>query len=210
MEAGAVKGKIKIILAAAVKGVVVGVVARAWMRWISTDPEFSWSGSIFIVMVFMGFMVNHSIVRLLRQRFKGSRSVFLIRTGGVIFSLPIFAGAGGIMFPAVALASVGTWNTALGKRARGVLLLLALVIPIKISIDIISDFGWSFATIGRILLFVSIYSVVILATKPTLSPFRNEASEVVKMNKLKKILLVLAILVIGGKIIIVTLGISGV
>ncbi len=209
MEPSAVKGKIKIILAALMKGFVVSVVARAWMRWISTDPEFSWSGSIFIVLAFMIFMVNHSIVGLLRQRFKGRRSVFLIRTSGVIFSLPIFTAAGGMMFPTVALASVGTWNTALGKRVRGVLLLLALIIPIRISMDIISDFGWSFATIGRILLFGLIYSVVILATKPTLSPFRNEASEVVKMSKRNKILLVVGILLIGGVFFIFTVGLSG-
>lgn len=210
MEAGGIKQKIKIILAALIKGFVVGVVARAWMRWISTDPEFSWSGSIFIVMTFMIFMVNHSIVSLLRQRFKGRRSVFLIRTSGVIFSLPIFTAAGGIMFPSVALASVATWNSPLGKRIKGVLLLLALIIPVIISRNIVSDFGWSFATIGRILLFVFIYTVVIFATKPTVSPFRNEASEVVKLSKSKKILLVVAILAIGGIFFILTFGISGV
>lgn len=209
MDSGAVKGKIKVILAALIRGLVLGVVARAWMRWISTDPEFSWSGSIFIVLAFMIFMVNHSIVRLLRQRFKGRRSVFIIRTGGVIFSLPIFTAAGGIMFPAVALASVATWNTALGKRTRGVLFLLALIIPIRISMDIISDFGWSFATIGRILLFISIYSLITIATKPTLSPFRNEASEVIKMSRGKKILLVVGILLVGGIFFIFTVGLSG-
>lgn len=209
MEVIAIKRKIKIILAALIKGFVLGVVARAWMRWISTDPEFSWSGSIFIVIAFMIFMVNQSLVRLLRQRFKGRRSVLLIRIIGVIFSLPIFSAAGGIMFPAVALASVGTWNTALGKRTRGVLLLLALIIPVIISKDIVSDFGWTLATIGRILLFVSIYAAITLATKPTISPFRNQASEVVKMSNGKKILLVVGILVIGGIFFIFTVGLSG-
>ena len=209
MEVSSVKQKIKVIFTALIMGFVLGVVARAWMRWISTDPEFSWSGSIFIVIAFMIFMVNQSLVRLLRQRFKGRRSVLLIRIGGVIFSLPIFSAAGGIMFPAVALASVGTWNTALGKRTRGVLLLLAFIIPVIISKDIVSDFGWSFATIGRILLFVSIYSAITIATKPTISPFRNEASEVVKMSKGKKTLLVVAILAIGGIFFISTVGLPG-
>ncbi len=209
MEPGSIKGTIKIIFAALTKGFVVGVVARAWMRWISTDPEFSWSGSIFIVIAFMIFMLNQSLVRLLRQRFRGRRSVFFIRISGVIFSLPIFTAAGGIMFPAVALASVAAWNTALGKRTRRVLLLLALIIPVIISKDIVSDFGWTLATIGRILLFVSIYAAITLATKPTISPFRNQASEVVKMSKRKKILLVVAILAIGGIFFIFTVGLSG-
>lgn len=210
MEASAVKRKIRFVFAALIQGFVLGVVARAWMRWISTEPDFTWSGSIFIVVAFTIFMVNQSLVRLLRQRFKSRRSVLLIRIGGVIFSLPIFGGAGGMMFPAVALASVAAWHTALGKRTRGVLLLLALIIPVIISNDIVSDFGWSFATIGRILLFVAIYSVVVFATKPTISPFRNEASELVKMSKGKKIFFVVAILVIGGFFVIVNVGIPGV
>ena len=144
MEASAVRQKIKIILSALIKGFVLGVVARAWMRWISTDPGFTWSGSIFIVMAFVIFMLIQSLVRLLRQRFHGRRSVLLIRISGVVFSLPIFTAAGGIIFPSVALASVATWNTTLGKRTRGVLLLLALIIPVIISNDIVSDFGWSF------------------------------------------------------------------
>jgi hypothetical protein len=209
MEVIAVKRKIKIILAALINGLVLGIVARAWMRWISTDPEFSWSGSIFIVIAFMIFMVNQSLARLLRQRFKDRRRVLLIRIIGVIFSLPIFSAAGGIMFPAVALASVATWHTALGKRTRGALLLLALIIPVIISKDIVSDFGWTLATIGRILLFVSIYAAITLATKPTISPFRNQAFEVVKMSKSKKILLVVGILALGGIFVIFTVGLSG-
>jgi hypothetical protein len=209
MVSGAVKSAIKVILSALIKGFILGVIARVWMRWISTDPEFSWNGSIFIVMAFMIFMVNHALVKLLRQRFKGRRSVLLIRTSGVIFSLPIFGAAGAVMFPAVALASVAAWNPALGKRTRIVLLLLALIIPGMISNDIISDFGWSIATIGRILLFIAIYSVVVFATKPTLSPFRNEASELVKLSKAKKILLVVGILLIGGMFFIFTVGLPG-
>ena len=32
-----------------VAGFLLGIIARLWMRWISTDPEFTWSGSIYIV-----------------------------------------------------------------------------------------------------------------------------------------------------------------
>jgi len=36
-----------------IAGLAVVVVARAWMRWITVDPEFSWSGTIGIVVVFV-------------------------------------------------------------------------------------------------------------------------------------------------------------
>ena len=48
-------------------GFIFGVVARLWMRWISTEPEFTWSGSIFIVSGFVVFATSQSIIGLLRN-----------------------------------------------------------------------------------------------------------------------------------------------
>lgn len=208
METKSKVGSGKVVLTALLSGLVLGVTARAWMRWISTDPGFSWSGTIFIVMAFTIFTSTQSIVFLLRKRFKGRKRTLLIRTAGVAFSLPLFTAAGAIMFPTVALASVGMWNTALGKRARGILLFLSLVIPIKISIDLISDFGWTIGSFGKILLFASIYILVIIATRPTMTPFRGENSEFVKMSKTKKIFLGGAVLSIGLLFLFLTVGIT--
>lgn len=83
----------KVVLAALVGGVGLGVIARAWMRWISTEPEFSWSGTIFIIWSFAIFMVTQSVVYLLRQKFKGKRTTRIIQFCGVIFSIPIFMAA---------------------------------------------------------------------------------------------------------------------
>ena len=40
------------LLTGAVAGVLWGVVARAWMRLISADHEFSWGGTLAIVAIF--------------------------------------------------------------------------------------------------------------------------------------------------------------
>ena len=112
------------------------------------------------------------------------------------------------MFPTVALASVGVWNTALGNRTRGILLLLSFVIPVKISIDLISDFGWTIGSFGKILLFALIYILIITATRPTMTPFRGENSEFVKMSKAKKIFLSIAVLSIGLLFLFFTVGIT--
>lgn len=201
-------GNGRLIVTSLFGGFVLGVIARAWMRWISTNPEFSWSGTFFIVMAFMIFAINQSIVFILRKKLKRKRSVLLVRIAGVIFTLPLFTAAGAIMFPTVALASVAIWNTALGKRTRGILLGLSLIIPIKISIDIISDFDWTIGSFGRILLFASIYIVVIIATRPTMTPFRDENSEFVKMSKAKRISLAIAVLSIGLLFLFLTIGIT--
>jgi hypothetical protein len=36
-------------------GVIWGALARLWMRWTSTEPEFTWSGTLFIVAAFAVF-----------------------------------------------------------------------------------------------------------------------------------------------------------
>ena len=176
-------------------GITVGVVARAWMRWISTDPEFSWSGTIFIVMAFTIFFTAQSIVAVFRRRVRSSRATTLVRIFGVIFSLPLFSPAGAVMLPTVAIASIVLWTEGLkrlgriGRIARAVLLVLSLAIPVNISRDIISNFGWTIPTLGRILLFVTIYSLVIIATRPTLKPYFGENSVPKKMSILQKVLL---------------------
>lgn len=205
MPTGSTLDKGTVVLRALFSGFILGITARAWMRWISTDPEFTWSGTIFIVMAFMIFMTSQSIVMLLRQRYRARRSVLIARAGGVIFSLPLFSAAGLMMFPTVALASVGVWNPTLGRRTRGVLILLSLIAPIKISIDLISDFGWTIATLGRIVLFLSIYLVVIIATRPTMTPFRGKNYEAVKMSKM---ILAAGILATGAIFLLSTMGIT--
>lgn len=209
MERIRTSGKFKIIFGGFFLGLILGIVARIWMRWISTDPEFSWSGSIFIVGTFTIFFTNQSLVLLLRRRTLGKKRTTLVRTAGIIFSLPIFSAAGGIMFPTVALASVGIWNRQLGLLTRRVLIWLSLIIPIKISFDILSDFGWTFATFGRILLFVFIYSVVIFATRPTMTPFSEVGAPTNRLSKRTKIGLTLGILVIVALFYLSTAGIPG-
>ena len=43
-------------------GLTLGVVARLWMRWIVTDPEFTWGGTIGILVGFTLFFTAHSTV----------------------------------------------------------------------------------------------------------------------------------------------------
>ena len=155
------------IFIGALSGLILGMVARFWMRWISTEPEFSWSGSIFIVSGFAIFTTSQTAVGLFRKRFQGKLATFVIRIIGIVFSLPIFAAAGAIMLPSVVLASIAFWRPSLRKSVKSVLLIMALIMPIKVCVDIVSNFGWSVATIGRSLLFAVIYSSVILSTRHT-------------------------------------------
>ncbi len=164
----------QILLGAIFVGIALGATARLWMRWISTQPEFSWSGSIFIVIAFTIFTTSQAIVYVLRRSVKSKRLTTVVRSGGAILSLSIFGGAGALMFPTVFLASIGLWQKRLDRRIRHFLLAVSLLIPTRQIMDFGTDFGWNLATLGRSLLFVLIYSIVTLLLKPTVTPYSDQ------------------------------------
>lgn len=175
----------KIILAAVFGGLTLGIVARLWMRWISTDPEFTWAGTLGIVISFTIFATTQATIYVLRKRVISRRLTSVIRGIGTFLTLPLFTAAGAVMFPTVILASIALWRKKIDKRVRIVLLLISFVIPVIQIKDIGSDFGWNIITLGRSLLFILIYSMVILLLKPTLTPYEGFDSKVVLTKRFK-------------------------
>src|SRR4051794_21564735 len=82
-------------------GAVLGVVARAWMRLISDDPEFSWSGTIFIIGGFTLFGIGQSIATATRRRARRRWTLTIARVVGAITMMPLFVAAGSVMLPTV-------------------------------------------------------------------------------------------------------------
>jgi len=163
---------LKLIFSGAVGGAVLGVVARLWMRWISTDPEFTWGGTIGIVIAFAVFTTTQTAIYVLRRRVRSRRFSSVLRGVGIFFSLPLFTAAGAIMFPTVALTSIALWQKKMDRKVRIVLYAIGLIIPILQIKGFISNFGWTIATLGRVLLFIAIYVIVVILIKPTVSPFK--------------------------------------
>ncbi len=159
-----------IIPLGALGGLTLGVIARAWMRWITTDPEFTWSGSIFIVLGFVLFFTGHSLVLLGRKKGWSRTWLTVARVIAAILSLGVFGAAGASMFPTVLTASLGLGRTDWPRPVRRVLIVLSLIIPVFIVRDIGSDFGWNVVTAGRIILYVLIYHIIISAARITASP----------------------------------------
>ena len=97
-----------------------GVLARVWMRTVSTDPEFTWSGTLFIVgaMAAAGLLVG--VVRALRLAGLSSGFKLLL-----LPTLLAFAGAGLLLVPG---ALLGGW--ALSGRGPAVLRRAALVVTL--------------------------------------------------------------------------------
>lgn len=191
----------KIILTAVFGGLALGTIARLWMRWISTVPEFSWGGTIGIITAFTIFALTQATAYILRRRVKTRRLTSVIRIAGVFFTLPLFTAAGAIMFPTVVLGSIALWQKKIDRKIRFALLIISLIIPVIQIKDIGSDFGWDFPTIGRSLLFILIYTVVILLLKPTLTPYAGPDSRVLLTRRRKKIIIAVVIVLITLRII---------
>ena len=187
----------KVILAAIFGGFALGVIARLWMRWISTDPEFSWGGTLGIIIAFTIFSTTQATIYVLRRRVITRRLTSVIRVVGTFFTLPLFTAAGAVMFPTVILASIAIWRKQMDKKVRTSLLIISFVIPIIQIKEIGTDFGWNFITLGRTLLFILIYSVVVLLLKPTLTPYVGNAAKVVLTKRLKLILVAIFTIVVA-------------
>ena len=198
----------KLVLSGALGGAVLGVVARLWMRWISTDPEFTWGGTIGIVIAFTAFATTQTTIYVLRRRVRSRRFSFVLRGAGIFFSLPLFTAAGAIMFPTVALTSIALWRKKMDRKVRIVLCVIGSIIPILQIKDFISNFGWTIATLGRATLFLLIYLIVIILIKPTISPLASEPSlKIVK--RLRSSLIIVLIVFVTLLFLFFTVGISG-
>ena len=88
-------------------GVAWGAAARTWMRLISTDPEFSWSGTIAILV--LAGIAGLSLGLIHGARAQGRSRWWLL---AAVLVLPLFASPGLPFLPAVFLGGL-----AFGRRA---------------------------------------------------------------------------------------------
>ena len=159
-----------IIPAGFVGGLLGGAIARAWMRWISTEREFTWPGTLGVVMGFAVFGAMQATVYAVRRKHQQKSLLALVRILGVIFSLQLFLAAGATMLPTVLSASLAVWRDKWKFWIRVPLSLIGFIFWIMIvNSEIVYNFGWSIATIARILLFGLIYLGIIYALRPTIS-----------------------------------------
>ncbi|MBK5266012.1 MAG: hypothetical protein JJE47_01120 [Acidimicrobiia bacterium] len=114
------------VVAGAAIGLVWGGILRVWMRFISASPEFSWSGTGFIlgVCILAGATLGFAWKR--RQ----ARGAGWWRLS--ILSLMLLGGAGAVMWPSVVLGGV-----AIGRPRPGWLRGLLGVVAIGVQIPVV-------------------------------------------------------------------------
>jgi hypothetical protein len=156
--------------AGTVLGLALGVVARLWMRLISDDPEFSWSGTLFIVIAFGVFGTGQGLAWAARHVGWRRPGVTAARVLAVVLALPIFAGAGAIMLPTVYLGSLACWRADWSRRVRAVVGAFALPAAGLVVVGIVDKLGWSVRSVTGVVAFAAVYGVVIAALQPAVAP----------------------------------------
>ena len=174
------------------------------MRWISTEPEFSLAGTIFIVSGFTVFFTAHATVLFGIRKVWSRLWLNVTRVGAIIFSLGIFTAACSSMLPTVVALSLATGRTDWPRPIRLELFILGLIIPGFIARHIGSDFGYGIATAGRIILFVLIYCFVVAAARITAAPLADSW-------RMKRVFRIILWLLVAGVAIgfAISVGLSG-
>ena len=148
-------------------GAALGVAARAWMRLISDDPEFTWGGTIFIVMAFTIFGFTQSIVAVARRRARRRWTLTVARVIGIVGLMPLFVGAGAVMVPTVVGGGLAFARVEWHRVARGICLVLAAAPVLFVGGGLVSSFGWSLHALAGFVAMLAVYGTVVLATRFT-------------------------------------------
>ena len=148
-------------------GLILGVVARAWMRLISDDPQFTWSGTVFIVGGFTVFGFTQSVVAVVRRRGSRRWTLTIVRVFGIIGLLPLFVGAGALMLPTVVAGGLAKARIEWNNIARWICVAVAAVPVLVVGSGLVGSFGWSLHAAAGFVVMIAVYTTIVSATRFT-------------------------------------------
>jgi len=151
-------------------GTALGVIARAWMRAISDNPEFTWSGTLFIVGGFAFFGTSQAIVAVARRRVRRRWLLTVVRMIGIVGMTPLFTAAGAVMAPTVICGGLAFARVDWPVAVRWVVGALAGAPVVIIAHAFVSDATSLRQSVVGVIGLVAIYLTLASATGPTLRP----------------------------------------
>jgi hypothetical protein len=139
------------------------------MRFISTDPEFTWSGTLFIVFGFGIAGLAQSAAYLGRRAgLRRSRQTAL-RVATFTCLLPLGAAAGGPVFPTIVIAPLALTHTEWSTRTRLLVGGIALI-PLVAIAGILLDDLWVGRAAAGFVWFLGVYVGIVWAARFTMAP----------------------------------------
>jgi len=151
-----------VLLAAFVTGAVLGIVARIWMRFITTHPEFSWEGTLIIVVGFGVMFLGQAGVYLARSSGVRPSGFVALRVVAIVTLVPLAFGAGGVAFPVIVFAPLAIIRTGWNRWLRVLLGVFALLPGVFVAFTLFSDLSAIRAAIG-VVWFALIYGTLVWA-----------------------------------------------
>jgi hypothetical protein len=149
-----------------------GINARVWMRFISTDPSFTWSGTLFIVNGF-GIAALAQAGAYLGRRAELRRPWLTgVRVLTFIGLLPLGMAAGAMAFPTVVFAPLAIEHREWPRWWRGLIGLLALLPLGLVGWLLLDDLSVGRAAVGFVW-FLALYAVIVWGAHFTLAPQRD-------------------------------------
>ena len=191
------------IVVAPVAGAALGAVARGWMRLITDDPEFSWSGTIFIVMAFTILGAGHGLAWAVRVPMARRRWSTPARIAGAVLTMPIFVGAGGLMLPTVFGASLASWRRDWPRPVRAGLWLLAAAPPALIATDVVRG-GVTSARVFGLALLALTYAAVVRSAAAVVAPVDDGW----RMRRAVRVVLAVATALLALQVAVFAVGIT--
>jgi hypothetical protein len=165
---------LRIVGAFLLGGLLWGVVARAWMRLVTADPEFTWSGTLFIVVAFTVAGGAQGAAWAVRQQGWPPWAVAIVRAVALVLALPLGSGAGIVMLPAIVTGSLAAGRTDWPRWLRVALGTVAVINALAIFPLLLEDLTWSRTVVGWLTM-IPLYAVIVGAVSLTLRPYRASA-----------------------------------
>jgi hypothetical protein len=150
-------------------GLAWGTIARLWMRFISTNVEFTWSGTLFIVIGFGIAGLAQSGAYLGRRANLARPAMTAVRVVAVIALLPLGVAAGASMFPTIILATLALTHHTWPRWLRGIVAAVALVPAVATALSFFDDLSLIRAVVA-VIWFLAIYAGIIWAARFSLGP----------------------------------------
>jgi hypothetical protein len=165
--------RVQLVLAGLVLGCTWGALIRLWMRLISTDPAFTWGGTLYIVIAatLVGLGVG-SAASGRRSRRRWVRRV--TRVLGAIPLLFLSVAAGSIMVASVLPATLAIFERRWWKPVRIVLALLSLVGLREVHHEIAKDFDTT-KTVVAMVLYLALAAILIAGWGSVVGSRRSRA-----------------------------------
>jgi hypothetical protein len=161
-----------VLLGGLAGGVAWGIHARVWMRFISTDPQFTWSGTLFIVLGFGIAGLAQSAAYLGRRAGLRRSRLTGVRVAAFAGLLPLGAAAGGPVFPTIVIAPLALTHTEWSTRTRLLVGGIALIPVVAIAGILLDDLSVGRAAAGFVW-FLGVYAGIVWAARFTMAPQRD-------------------------------------